>query len=178
MQLIFIYGPAAAGKLTVGRALAEQTGLPLFHNHRVVDALLSVFPFGSEPFIRLREEIWMAVFEAAAREGRSLIFTFAPEPTVESDFPGRVLSTVGALGGQVRFVALTLPAEVQRRRIDAPSRHAFRKLTSPALLEGLREGFYRSLAAMPVAEVTIDTSTLPPEVAAERIASALGGISP
>lgn len=55
MKLIFIYGPAAAGKLTVARVLAEQTGVALFHNHLVVDAVMAVFPFGSEPFVRLRE---------------------------------------------------------------------------------------------------------------------------
>ena len=48
MQLIFIYGQVAAGKLTVARALAARTGLALFHNHLVVDAVAAVFPFGSE----------------------------------------------------------------------------------------------------------------------------------
>ena len=56
MKLIFIHGPVASGKLTIARALAALTGLAVFHNHLVVDAVAAVFPFGSEPFIRLREQ--------------------------------------------------------------------------------------------------------------------------
>src|SRR3954468_6170352 len=90
MQLIFIYGPAASGKLTVSRKLAALTGTALFHNHLVVDAVSAVFPFGSEPFARLREHFWVQIFAEAAAAGRSLIFTFAPEPSVAADFPQRV----------------------------------------------------------------------------------------
>ena len=84
MKLIFIHGPAAAGKLTVGRALEDLTGFRLFHNHLVVDTLLSVFPFGTPSFVALREQIWLSVFEAAAKDGISTIFTFAPEADRES----------------------------------------------------------------------------------------------
>jgi shikimate kinase len=55
MKLVFLHGPAASGKLTIGRELAALTGLPLFHNHLVVDAVASVFPFGSQRFVKLRE---------------------------------------------------------------------------------------------------------------------------
>lgn len=86
MKLVFIHGPAAAGKLTVGRALQDLTGFRLFHNHLVVDTLLAVFQFGTPSFIRLREQIWISVFEAAAKDGISTIFTFAPEATRRSRF--------------------------------------------------------------------------------------------
>ena len=55
MNLVFIHGPAASGKLTVARELARLTGFGVFHNHLVVDSLTPVFEFGSEPFRRLRE---------------------------------------------------------------------------------------------------------------------------
>jgi len=32
MNLVFLYGPPAAGKYTIGRELASLTGLALFHN--------------------------------------------------------------------------------------------------------------------------------------------------
>src|SRR3546814_4220106 len=99
VRLVFIHGAAASGKLTVARELAALTGLPLFHNHLVVDALLAVFPFGSPGFVLLRETMWMDVFRAAAAEGRSLIFTFHPEASVAPDFPGRVVTLVEAAGG-------------------------------------------------------------------------------
>ena len=58
MKLVFIYGPPAAGKLTIARKVAEKAGLALFHNHLIVDAVGAVFPFGSEHFKRLREKFW------------------------------------------------------------------------------------------------------------------------
>lgn len=69
MQIVFIYGPVAVGKLTVAREVEKLAGLPLFHNHLVVDAVGAVFPFGSEAFIRLRESFWIQTFVEAARSG-------------------------------------------------------------------------------------------------------------
>jgi hypothetical protein len=170
MQLIFLYGHAAAGKLTVGRHLARLTGLPLFHNHLVVDAVGSLFPFGSVEFVRLREAWWLDAFAAAAKAGRSLIFTFAPEPSVAPTFPERVRALIEGGGGSVLFVALHVSPEDQERRLDAPSRSEFGKLRSLDLLRALRSSFDASLAAMPPAVLSIDTGITVPEDAARRIA--------
>ena len=67
MKLIFLYGLPATGKLTVAMELAAMTGFRHFHNHLVVDLLLSVFDFGSPPFVALREDIWLSVFDQACR---------------------------------------------------------------------------------------------------------------
>lgn len=173
MKIIFVYGPAAAGKLTVGRELAKLTKLPLFHNHLVVDAVGALFPFGSEPFIRLRESFWLQAFTEAARAGQSLIFTFAPEATVESGFPDRVRSVIEPFGGTAVFVALTVSREEQERRIGNASRSEFGKLTSVELLRDLRDSFDASTASMPAAELSIDTEALDPLRAATRIAAHL-----
>lgn len=173
MEIIFVFGPAAAGKLTVGRELAKLTGLPLFHNHLVVDAVGAVFPFGSEPFVRLRESFWLQTFTEAARSGRSLIFTFAPEATVDPSFPERVRTAIAAFGGSVVFIALTVSPEEQERRIGNASRSEFGKLTSLDLLRELRDSFDASMSAMPAAEFSIDTDAHDPAAAAERIAAHL-----
>jgi hypothetical protein len=173
MKLIFLFGPAAAGKLTVGRELAALTGIALFHNHLIVDAVGAVFPFGSPTFIALRERFWIDVFTEAAKEGRSLIFTFAPEDTVASDFPQRVKALIQSLGGEVVFVGLTVAELEQERRIAAPSRSAFGKLTSLELLRELRQQFNAAMAAMPEPIIMIDTSAIGPEDAARAIARAV-----
>lgn len=174
MQLIFIWGGAASGKLTVARELAWITGLPLFHNHLVVDALLERLPFGDPEFVRLREHMWMAGFETAASQGRSLIFTFAPEPSVPEGFTDRVEEMVTSLGGAVRYVRLVLSEMGQERRIGDDSRKAFRKLVSLDLLRELRGSFQEAEAAMPAADLVIDSELDEPETAARRIASAFG----
>jgi hypothetical protein len=173
MKIVFVFGPAAAGKLTVSRELAKITKLPLFHNHLVVDAVGAVFPFGSEPFIRLRENFWLQTFTEAARSGRSLIFTFAPEATVDAGFPDRVRAVIEPFGGAVVFVALTVSREEQERRIGDASRAEFGKLTSLDLLQELRDSFDSSMAAMPAAELSIDTEAFDPINAAARIAAYL-----
>lgn len=174
MNLVFLYGPPAAGKLTVARKLADIIGYALFHNHLVIDAVMAVFPFGSEPFVRLREAFWLAVIEEAARAGRSTIFTYAPEGTVAPDFPERVAKLVQALGGRNVFVHLTVSRAEQERRIDDPSRSKFGKITSLDLLRQLRDKAAACEAAMPPAELTIESDTTPPEQAARRIADYLG----
>lgn len=173
MQLIFIYGQVASGKLTVARALAEKTGFSLFHNHLIVDAVSAVFPFGSNEFVRLRERFWLEVMETAAAAGRSLIFTFAPEPTVSADFADRVSAVVEAAGGRVLFVALTLDSEEQERRVTNSDRASFGKLRSIDLLRHLRTDFAKCMKAMPEAEVTIDTGTTSPASAVARIVAAI-----
>lgn len=172
MQLIFLHGPGAVGKLTVGQALKTHTGLPLFHNHLVVDAALSVFPFGSPQFVRLRHDWWLAMFDAAAEADRSLIFTFAPEASVPETFPAEVVATIERHGGRVRFVALTCDEAVREGRIEAPSRARWGKLNSLALARELRALASNAFPALP-AEITVDTGALTPGAAATRIADFL-----
>lgn len=92
MYCLFLHGPVASGKLTVATALQAVSGLPLHHNHFAVDAALSLFPFGSPPFMRLREALWRAAFQEASNTGTPFIFTFAPEATVR---PGLIDELIG-----------------------------------------------------------------------------------
>lgn len=174
MKLIFLYGPVASGKLTIARELAALTGFPVFHNHLVVDAVAAVFPFGSDAFVRLRERFWLDTFGAAAAAGRSLIFTFAPEPTVAADFPDRVRALIAAAGGEVLFVRLAVSPETQERRLGNPDRAAFGKLRSLDLLRELRTAFAACEAAMPAPALTVDTDRQSPGEAAGRIAGRIG----
>lgn len=172
MKLIFLHGPAAAGKLTVGRELQALTGLRLFHNHLVVDALLAVFPFGSEPFVRLREEMWLAVFRAAAAERASLIFTFNPEATVRPRFISDTVELIRSAGGECSFVRLECARPELERRVELPSRAEFRKLRSASMLRTLWATGADAFPPLP-AGLTIDTGVLKPVEAARAIADAL-----
>ena len=174
MRLVFLFGPAASGKLTIARQIGALTGLPVFHNHLVVDAVMAVFPFGSEPFVELRERFWLDMFAAAAKEDRSLIFTFAPEPTVGPDFPERVRSLVEDEGGEVAFVRLTVPTAEQERRLVDPSRREFAKLGSVELLRQMRAKFEAVEATMPEPRLVVDTAALAPPEAARLVVERLG----
>lgn len=174
MKLIFIYGLPASGKLTVAHELASITGYKLFHNHLVVDLLLSVFEFGSPEFVALREEMWLSVFEQAARGGLpGMIFTFAPESTVRPSFIQETELRVAAAGGEVDFIELTCPLDELKRRMSGPSRFHHKKLTSVALFEQLHaEGSFEA-SYMPTPKLSINTSEVTPARAALMIARAL-----
>lgn len=172
MNLVFLHGPAASGKLTVGRELSRLTGYRLFHNHLVVDALTAVFDFGSEPFVRLREEIWLAVFREAALRDVSLVFTFTPERTVRESFVQEAVTAVEEAGGRVLFVALTCADSELERRIEDPSRADFGKLRSPALFHELKTGGAFDYPKIP-SDLEVDTAQLTPAETAVRILGVL-----
>jgi len=142
----------------MGQLLLESSQLP--ENWRLLPVsrcsiiiwwsmLWRVFPFGSERFVKLREQFWLAMFHEAAEAGRSLIFTFAPEASVAPDFSDRAGQAVEAAGGEIIFVRLTLSHDEQERRIGNHDRVAFGKLRSVDPLRELRHQFTASEAAMP-----------------------------
>jgi hypothetical protein len=172
MQLVFIHGAPAVGKLTVARQLAILSGFRLFHNHLTVDLVRSVFPFGTEPFVRLREEIWLSTFHEAAQSKTSLIFTFAPEGTVRPKFIQNTKDVVATSGGKVVFVELTCDEHELERRVESPSRKQFEKLTSIEEYRALKQAGAFGFPAIP-SELSINTTTTPPEDAARTIADYL-----
>lgn len=178
MKLIFLHGPAASGKHTIGAELARNTGLPLFHNHLIVDAVGAVFEFGTEPFKDLREDFWMKLFDRAASEGQSLIFTFQPEASVSEDFADRSVDTVEAHGGEVTFIQLTCPDEVIVDRLQNNSRKAFGKLRDLALYQELNSQGAFDYPPLPHPRLILDTSAVEPAEAAVRIAAAVEATSP
>lgn len=92
--LVVIVGPPAVGKMTVGQELSALTGLPLFHNHLSIEAVLPVFAFGSEPFTRLVSNFRRSLFGEV----------------VQSDLPGLILTYVWAFDqpGDRRFIDETM----------------------------------------------------------------------
>ena len=169
MDLVFIHGPAAAGKLTVGRELSRMTGFRLFHNHLTVDAVTAVFDFGTEPFVRLREHIWLSMFREAAHHTASLIFTFTPERTVRASFIQDTLDVVESAGGRVLFVQLACPLDELERRIVYASRREFGKLRSLQLFRELNQAGAFAYPTLPDSGFSIDTSRTSPTDAAARI---------
>ena len=169
MHLVFIHGPLAAGKLTIARELELITGFRLFHNHLTIDLVTVLFDFGSEPFIRLRESIWLNTFAEAAKSETSLIFTFQPESTVPTSFPEEVVRVVDHHGGRVVFVELDCPEDEIEIRVEADSRSEFGKLRSLPDYRRLRDSGVFDYPDMPTPNIRIDTSLMQPQEAALAI---------
>jgi chloramphenicol 3-O-phosphotransferase len=172
MNVIFLHGPAAAGKYTIGSLLSTLVDMPLFHNHLVVDAVKALFEFGTEPFIELREEMWLAAFRVAANAGQSFIFTFNPEVTVDVQLVPRLQQCVAHAGGQIMFVELSCADEVLVGRMNQPSRAQFGKLLDPELYLALKAHGQFDFPPLPDPIVVVDTAAQLPIESAQLIADA------
>lgn len=174
MKLVFLHGPPAAGKLTVGRELAARTGSRLFHNHLTVNLALALCDFGTPGFIALREEIWFAAFRRALADGLPvLIFTFNPEDTVPQRFIDELFAEITASGGEVIPVELTASDAELDRRVGSDARRREGKLVDVELFRRLRAGGHFGSPAIPGTRLRIDTGTVAPAEAAARIAALL-----
>ena len=63
--------------MTVGQAIAERTGLRLFHNHLSIELALRYFEYGTPAFHRISESIRRKVVdEVAASDLPGLVLTY------------------------------------------------------------------------------------------------------
>ncbi len=170
---VFLYGPPAVGKLTVAELLAERTGFRLAHNHLVIDAVTPLFPFGTEPFFDLVARFRSDRFEAAAREGLDLVLTYGYTPADEAAVRG-CLEIVREHGGRLLFVQLVASRETLLERVVLPSRRDHGKLDDAASLEEVLTQWDFSQPVPFEPNLRIDTDTLNPTEAAERIISHYG----
>lgn len=76
-DLIVVIGPPAVGKMTVGQALSDATGYPLFYNHLSIEVALRFFDFGTDGFRRISSGIRRSVLEAVRKSDLTgLIYTW------------------------------------------------------------------------------------------------------
>ena len=123
--LVFIVGPPAVGKMTVGREIATRTGLRLFHNHHTIDLVLRFFPFGSPPFHRLVGEFRRRIFEeVAASDLPGMVFTYvwAFDHASEHVTVEEYSRPFRERGGRVLFVELEADQEERLRRNETEFR--------------------------------------------------------
>ena len=174
MKLIFLHGMPGVGKLTVARELSKLTGFRLFHNHLTVDLVLSLFEFGSQPFVELRERIWLDTFaQACDAKLEGLIFTFAFEKTVRDQFVPNLVKRVESQGGEVLFVNLQCDSAELERRLTNPAREQFGKLISLELFRQLNSnGTFDTPDNVPN-RISVDITNITPLEAARKIATEL-----
>lgn len=145
MSLIVVYGPVAAGKLTVATEIASQTGFTLFHNHMILDALTEIFPFSNEALTEPRKRLHMQFKELLYKEilstKRNVVTTstFGGERT--RNFFQKLLEDARQYDEPVYFVRLTPSRESLFDRVVQSSRS--NKVNSIEKLEEIlaKEGY-------------------------------------
>ena len=170
MELIFIYGLPGVGKLTVGRELVKLTGYKMFHIHLLADLILSVFEFGTQAFVDLRDVMWPMMIRRAGEEHISgLIVTFVFEETVTDAFVRDIVESVESNGGQVLFVEMQCDRDELARRVVCPDRRRYSKMNSPEKLNELIERGVFHTPTLPSAPLIIDSTRMSPSETARAI---------
>ncbi len=170
---LLIYGPPAAGKLTVARAIAARWDVRVLDNHVAVDAALRLFAFGEPGFFDLVDSIRVTMLRAAAAAGRDVVSTFVYGHPTDQEALERLLAPSREHGADVLVAQLLPSADETRRRVTAESRRTTNKLSDLAT--------YDSVAARhdlrtpyPGTDLTIDNTHLPATDVAEQLAARVG----
>ena len=136
MKLVFIYGPPAAGKLTVANELYRLTGFKIFHNHLTVDLITPIFDFDSEIFNNFNSKFRLELIEAAAKKKvNGLIFTFCYAAKEDDKFVKKLINKIEKHKGKVYFVHLYCNNSELYKRVKNHSRNAYRKIKTPSQLK-------------------------------------------
>ncbi len=171
MKLIFLYGPPAVGKFTIGTSLSKRLGIPLIDNHSIANPIVRLFPWGDPDQQRLTREFRLELFRTASRRGKSLITTFGGGGMLYDDFIQETVKAVEENGGKVIFVQLTAPREVLFARVANESRKEKQTIASEQTLaqffEEKPDVFSRALVPD---HLEIDTSSQTIEELTTRIA--------
>ena len=125
--LLLVVGPPAVGKMSVGQAIAERTGLRLFHNHISVELALRYFDYGTPAFGRLSSEIRRRVIEEVAASdlpGLVLTYVWAFDVPGDQQSVDRYAMPFRERGARVLFAELEATQAERLKRNECPSRLA------------------------------------------------------
>jgi hypothetical protein len=127
MKLIFIFGPPAVGKMTVGQEIAKRTELKLFHNHMSIELIFQFFEFGTPQFKRLDTLIRTNFFHEIAHsdlEGMIFTFVWAQGLEKEDQYVDKLIAPFVAVGADIYYVELAADLDQRLIRNKDPHRLA------------------------------------------------------
>lgn len=123
-KFVFIFGPQAVGKMTVGQELAKSTGMKLFHNHMTIDLLEPLFGFTPEMW-RLTHLFRQEIFNSFSKsDSYGMIFTkvFYFDQKEEWDDIEKMCQIVSSQGASIYFVELEANVAERLKRNKTPHR--------------------------------------------------------
>ncbi len=116
MKVLFLFGNAAVGKMTVGQELMKITDLRLCHNHMTIEPVLEIFgKFDTNVILRLRDVIYE---EYAKSDNYGIILTFmwAFDMQEDWDYFAHIREIFEARGAEFYYVELVASRAVRLAR--------------------------------------------------------------
>ena len=162
MNLIFLYGPPASGKLTIAEGLSARTGIALFHNHLSRDLVKDIYGDKLRDNYELVDRIRLDVLDYCSKNQTDLIFTYVYEGSDDDQNVREFINAIESNGGKVLFVEITASREDLIDRVGNDSRKRYKKLTDPAVMQKLTEDM--SIYSIPFVEsLKINTTEYTPD---------------
>lgn len=173
--LVYLVGPPASGKQTIGQALSAMTGAALIDNHLINDSIFKAY--GADGYTPLPGWIWGLVHQvrdatmtAASRAVPTLshIFTnYLSNDPSEERYVAQMREVATRRSAQFVPVWLTCPEDELLRRVVLPGRTMRQKMQDP---DGLRRQLHsEGILPPPPDALVLDTFTMDPDEAASRI---------
>lgn len=138
MKLVILYGPPAAGKLTIAQELAKIADIKVFHNHQVIDMIEPIVSRQYSDFAKLIYQTQRNIIEAAvAANHTNVVTTFPYASNLERDieFMSGIVSASRDHGAEVFPVFLKCSLKTLRRRATEPSRKSHGKITTVEVMD-------------------------------------------
>ncbi|MBS1988689.1 AAA family ATPase [Candidatus Dependentiae bacterium] len=170
MKLIVLYGPPAAGKLTIARELEKLTSFRVMDMNLTLAAVTQLFPMGTPRYRELNRSFRGQLLESAAQDNLpGVILTHGYSHHDNAPFIQSLIDLMERYNGEINFVYVTCPLDELEKRIALPSRkqHVYKVNDIQTLRDLLKR---RSFPQIPfVKNLVIDSSTVTPEQAAQKI---------
>ena len=177
MKLLFLFGNAAVGKMTVGQKLMKITDLRLFHNHMTIEPVIEIFgTYNGEVIKELREVIFR---EFAKSNCYGMIFTFmwAFNQKADWDYIEHIKKIFEPYNTEFYYAELIAPLKVRLQRNRTENRLANKPSKRDLVFSDKRliydDSNYRlesKEGEIPYTNyIKIDNSDLSPEIVAKMI---------
>jgi shikimate kinase len=167
---ILLYGPPAAGKLTVARALSRRYGLKVLDNHASTDPALRLFSFEQQEQLHsLVERLRVELLSTAAEAGLSVVSTLVFADPEDRAHVGHLVAAFASRGGHTGFVRLLPSRETLEQRVTEDARTRSEKISDVAQLRRLMIR-WEVTNKINVEDLAIDNTDISADEVAETIA--------
>ncbi|HVT62987.1 MAG TPA: AAA family ATPase [Legionellaceae bacterium] len=171
MNIVFLYGPPAAGKLTIAQELQKRLGYKLLHNHMLIQLFDNLFDFHDPIRRELTREFRLRIVEEAVKENSDLIITSGSAGS-RTIFPyyTQLIEVVEKLGGHIALVQVIADSKILVERVDNQSRKDHGKAFGKTEMRRIIDEYPYIFDKYPERKhLTIDTTHVNPQQAAAEI---------
>ena len=122
MKILFLFGDAAVGKMTVGQELMKITGLRLFHNHMTIEPVIEIFGYFNPPAINRLRQVIFEEFAKTKNYGMIFTFMFAFDSQADWEELEHIKDIFRPYGAEFYHVELVAPQNIRLERNSTENR--------------------------------------------------------